>query len=71
MEDWNNLMATMRKVHTVALVFPKNPAIDNLVSATAHFERPEHGLAEERRTKMLDALDGLRQKALVNPEVLG
>jgi hypothetical protein len=61
----------MREVNTVALVFPKNPAIDNLISATAHFERPEDGLVKERLAKLLDALEGLRQKGLVKPDVLG
>ena len=70
-EDWNRLMAAVREVHVAALVFPKNPAIDNLIEATAHFERRERdAFDKERLPKLLNALEGLRQKALVNLDIL-
>jgi len=33
-EDWGNLMFITRRVHSMAMVFPKHPAIDKLVKAT-------------------------------------
>ena len=39
-QEWNELMRIMRAVHRMAVVFPQNAAIDELLSATA---RPRSG----------------------------
>jgi len=69
--DWNDLMAGMREVHTAALVFPRTATIDKLLSATGHFERRDRdAFDKERLPRLIEALEGLRKRALVNPEVL-
>jgi hypothetical protein len=69
--DWNDLIRTVRSVHTMALVFPKNPAIDAFLSATGEFKDPKEALSKDRLAKIFDAVEGLRQNALVDPSVLG
>ena len=68
--DWNALMFLMRELHAMAVVFPKNVAIDGLFAATAVFKNPEEALSQDVREKILDAMEAIRQKALVEPTVL-
>jgi len=68
--EWNDLMHILRRVHAMALVFPKNPVINELLSATAVFKDPEQAVSKERLEKVLNAVEGVRQKALVDATVL-
>jgi len=45
LEAWNDLMFLVRRVHSMAMVFPKHPAVDKLVKATS-FNTPENALEE-------------------------
>jgi hypothetical protein len=69
--DWNDLMSLFREVHSMAVVFPKCTAIDELLSCTAVFKNPQEALSKDRLQKVLGALEGIRQRALVDPIVLG
>jgi hypothetical protein len=64
-EEWNDLMLVMRAVNRMAVVFPKNPAIDNLLSTTAIFKDPHLALSGEQRKRVFDAVEGIRQQALI------
>jgi hypothetical protein len=68
--DFNDLMQTMRAVHRIAGVFPKNAAVDALLNATAAFAQPEEATSKDRLVKILDAVEGVRQKALLDVGVL-
>jgi hypothetical protein len=63
--EWNDLMRIMRTLHRMAVVFPKNPAIDELLSATAVFKDPKEALSPERLAQIFAAVDGIRQHALI------
>jgi len=49
----------------MALVFPKNSAIDELLACTAVFKDEEQAVSNERLSKLFDAVEGVRQKALI------
>jgi hypothetical protein len=70
-QNANTLMRIFRDVYSVAMVFPKNLVIDKLIEATAGFAKPEVLLSKERLKILLDAVDGVREKAFVDPNVLG
>lgn len=65
----NQVMYLIREAYTMAVVFPKNEAIDALFAST-NFSNPVYALSEERLKSLSDALELLRQKALVNNGVL-
>ncbi len=69
--DWNNLMHLFREVGAMAVVFPKNTEIDKLFAAVAVFSNPQEAFSKDRLKAILDAMEGIRQKALVEPTVLG
>jgi len=69
-EDWNELMFLIRRAHSMAVVFPKTPAIDELLAATAVFKDSHEAFSRERLEKVFDAVQNLREKALVHPSVL-
>jgi hypothetical protein len=62
----HDLMRTMRTVHRIAVVFPKNPVIDALFEATAAFKEMGEATSKERLSKVFDAVQGVREKALVH-----
>lgn len=66
----HDLMRTMRAVHRVAVVFPQNPVIQSLFDATAAFENMDEATSKDRLSKVFDAVEGIRQKALVDASVL-
>jgi len=70
-KDRNDLMFLFRRVASMAMVFPQHPAIDALASSAKGFREPAQSLSAERLAIVDDAVEGLRQKALVNPAVLG
>ncbi len=69
--DWNNLMLLLREVGAMAVVFPRNAAIDDLFAAAAVFRRHEEAFSKDRLSKIHNAMEAIRQKALVEPTVLG
>lgn len=68
--SWNDLMRVMRTVNRMAVVFPKDSAIDDLFNATAGFTSTDAALSKERLVQLLNAVEGLRQKALINQAIL-
>jgi hypothetical protein len=69
-QDWNHLMRLIRKVHAMAMVFPKNQVIDKLISATAVFSEKQEALSVYRLKTIQDILDDIRIKALIDSSVL-
>jgi hypothetical protein len=67
--DHNELMDIFREACTMAAVFPKNPAIDALFKSV-EFANANDALSKDRLKTLLDALELLRQKALINQDVL-
>lgn len=68
--EWNELMRTIRGAHAMAVVFPKNPAIDSFLSSTAAF-KDERTVSEERLSKVFDAVELIRENARVSFDILG
>ena|ERR1700733_8226931 len=68
-EAWNNLMFLIRRVHSMAMVFPKHPAIDKLVKATS-FDMPADALEEWRLKLFLEAVQDMREMAVLDPSIL-
>ena len=69
--DWNNFLLRLRQLHATAVVFPKNAATDKLFSSTAVFKNRAEAFSKNRLAHIFDAAEELRQKALVNPTILG
>ena len=67
--DHSQLMHSVREAHTMPVVFPKNVATDALFAST-QFSNPNDAFSKERLKALLDALELLRQRALVNKSVL-
>ena len=64
--DLSDLMASIRKVHAMAAVFPKTRAIADLFDATAAFKESDKEVtSKDRLKKIFDAVEGLRQQALL------
>ncbi|HXP78897.1 MAG TPA: hypothetical protein VN976_03250 [Verrucomicrobiae bacterium] len=64
--DLSDLMASIRKVHAMAAVFPKTQAITDLFNATAAFKETDKEVTSRDRLKKIgDAVEGLRQQALL------
>src|SRR5450755_3918775 len=68
-EAWNELMFLIRRVHSMAMVFPKCSAIDKLVKATS-FNTPENALEEWRLKLFLDAVQDMREMAVLDNTIL-
>ena len=68
-EDWNKLMLLIRRVHSMAMVFPKHAAIDKLVKATT-FNTPDGVFEEWRRKLFFDAVQDMREMALLDSSIL-
>ena len=64
-------MFLFRELHAMAVVFPKNASIDELLAATATFKNSQEAFSKDRLAKILNAMEGIRQKALIEPIVLG
>jgi hypothetical protein len=69
-KEYNQLMHIIREAHTMAVVFPKNAAIDALFTSTKISNFWSDVLPKERLQSLSDALELLRQKALVDQSVL-
>jgi len=70
MHDWNDLMFRIRQVHTMADVFPKNTTIDLLFASTVSFQNPANAFDPNRLPQMMEALQGLRDRAKLKQKVL-
>lgn len=68
--DWNNLMFVIRRVHSMAMVFPKHSAIDKLVKATTGFLTTEDALQPWRLKLFFDAVQEMRDMAALDPSIL-
>jgi hypothetical protein len=69
-KDYTELMFLARKVLSMAVVLPVNKVIDELCASTAVFKNPNEALSEPRLKKAADAVEGLRQMALMDKSVL-
>ncbi len=69
-QDWSDLMRAMRTVNRMAVVFPKSPVIDEVFASTAVFASQDEALSQDRLQQLLNAVEGIRQKSLVDPTVL-
>jgi hypothetical protein len=63
-------MRAMRTVHRIALVFPQDPEVSALLGATAAFKDTGEAASKDRLSKVFDAVEGIRQKALIGTSVL-
>jgi hypothetical protein len=70
-QDWNALMSVFLEAYTMAGCFPVNPAVNSLLAATGAFTGLADAYDETRFTKLGDAVEELRQRALLKPSVLG
>jgi deoxyribodipyrimidine photolyase len=62
--DLSDLMDHVRKVHSMAAVFPRTQAITDLFDATATFKDSYKEVeSKERLKKISDAVEGLREQA--------
>jgi hypothetical protein len=61
----HDLVRIMRTVHRIAVVFPMNPEVQALFDATAVFKNMDEATSKERLEKVFDAVEGIRQKALI------
>jgi hypothetical protein len=68
--DYNNFMFLNRKCLTMAVVFPKNDAVDKLAAAAAAFKEWEEVFSAERLKAIEAAVQDIRELALLHPEVL-
>ncbi len=68
-DAWNELMFLIRRVHSMAMVFPKYSAIDKLVKATS-FNTPENALEEWRLKLFFDAVQDMREMAVLDKSIL-
>jgi len=68
-QEWNDLMRVIRGAHAMAVVFPKNPAIGEFLACTAVF-KDEKNVSKDLLSKVLDAVELIREKARVHASVL-
>jgi hypothetical protein len=62
-------MYMFREVITMGTVFPKNPVLDKLFAAM-DFKLPGSALSKDKLKGLDDALESLRQRALIDASVL-
>ena len=67
--EWNDLMRLIRGALAMAVVFPKNPAIDSFISSTAVFKN-ERTVSEVRLSKVFDAVELIRANSRIRPNIL-
>jgi hypothetical protein len=67
----NEVIRLFREIHAMAMVFPRCPAIDTLCAATSGFvDDPSEMLSKQRLKNLMDAMNDIREKALVDTSVL-
>jgi len=67
--EWSHLIRLIRGAHAMAVVFPHNPAVEAFLSSTAVF-KDEKTVSDDRLSKVFDAVELIRQKALLPATVL-
>jgi hypothetical protein len=68
--DYNNFIFLNRRCLTMAAVFPKNDAVDKLATVSAAFRNYEEVFSVERLRLIADAVQDIRELALLHPAVL-
>jgi hypothetical protein len=68
--DYNRFIFLNRKCLTMAVVFPKNDAVDKLAVAAAAFREWEEIFSKERLKVIAEAVQDIRELALLHPTVL-
>ena len=67
----NEVIRLFREIQAMAMVFPKCTAIDMLCAATSGFvDDPSEMLSKQRLKNLMDAMNEIREKALVDASVL-
>jgi hypothetical protein len=67
----NEVIRLFREIQAMAMVFPRYTAIDMLCAATSGFvDDPSEMLSKRRLKNLMDAMDDIREKALVDSSVL-
>jgi hypothetical protein len=70
-ERTNDVIRLFREAQAMAMVFPKSEVIDNLCNATSGFvHEPSEMLSKQRLQNLMDAMNDIREMALVDPGVL-
>lgn len=68
--EWESTVHQLRRVCSMGAVFPINPATDRFFAAAAAIPNPEWGLPKGCFDEVSEAVEDIRQKALVDPTVL-
>ncbi len=67
----NEVIRLFREIQAMAMVFPQCPAIDMLCAATSGFVNDASQMLSKQRLKnLMDAMNDIREKALVDSSVL-
>jgi hypothetical protein len=67
----NEVIRLFREIQAMAMVFPRCTAIDALCAATSGFvDDPNEMLSKQRLDALMNAMNGIREKALVDASVL-
>ena len=67
----NEVIRQFREIQAMAIVFPKCAPIDTLCAATSGFvDASSEMLSKQRLNNLMDAMNEIREKALVNASVL-
>jgi hypothetical protein len=69
-KDWSEMMFKVRAAGRMAFVFPQNPIVTAFIASAAGFRDSQSAMSEEHYKKMDEAVEGLRENALLNPSVL-
>ena len=70
-QDFSDLVTLLAKAFRKAVVFPVNPVTSEFFSAVTAIQSGEDALSSELSGKIFDAVEKIREKALVDPGVLG
>jgi hypothetical protein len=68
--DYNDFISLNRRCMAMAVVFPKNDAVDKLFKAMAAFKNFDEIYSTERLQSIADAVQDVRELALLHPAVL-
>jgi hypothetical protein len=70
-DRYNEVINLFRAIQAMAMVFPRCAAIDTLCAATSGFvDDPREMLKKQRLKNLMDAMNDIREKALVDSSVL-
>ena len=66
----NEVIRLFREIQAMAMVFPRCTVIDTLCAATSGFVDDRELLKKQRLQQLMDAMNDIREKALVDASVL-